>query len=40
MQPGSADPMAERMLILALDAASHITATEAWIDGGQSLLHG
>jgi hypothetical protein len=31
--------MAEQVLFLALDAGSHITATEAWIDGGRSRLH-
>jgi hypothetical protein len=28
------------MLFLASDAARHITGTEVWIDGAQSLLRG
>jgi NAD(P)-dependent dehydrogenase (short-subunit alcohol dehydrogenase family) len=37
---GSAEQVAELVLFLALDASSHITGTEIWIDGGQSLLQG
>lgn len=39
-KPGSADQVAQLVLFLASDAASHITGTEVWIDGGQSLLQG
>lgn len=38
--PGQAEQVAELVLFLASDAASHITGTEVWIDGGQSLLQG
>jgi NAD(P)-dependent dehydrogenase (short-subunit alcohol dehydrogenase family) len=38
--PGSSEQVAELVLFLASDAASHITGTEMWIDGGQSLLQG
>jgi NAD(P)-dependent dehydrogenase (short-subunit alcohol dehydrogenase family) len=39
-QPGSAPEVAELVLFLASDASRHITGTEIWIDGGQSLLQG
>jgi NAD(P)-dependent dehydrogenase (short-subunit alcohol dehydrogenase family) len=39
-QPGSAEQVAQLVLFLASDAANHITGTEIWIDGGQSLLQG
>ena len=39
-QPGTSEQVAELMLFLASDSASHITGTEIWIDGGQSLLQG
>jgi NAD(P)-dependent dehydrogenase (short-subunit alcohol dehydrogenase family) len=39
-QPASAGQVAELVLFLASDASSHITGTEIWIDGGQSLLQG
>jgi NAD(P)-dependent dehydrogenase (short-subunit alcohol dehydrogenase family) len=39
-QPGTSDQVAELVCFLASDAASHITGTEIWIDGGQSLLIG
>lgn len=39
-RPGSSDQVAELVLFLASDASSHITGTEVWIDGGQSLLKG
>lgn len=39
-QPGSAEQVADLVLFLASDASSHITGTEVWIDGGQSLLQG
>jgi NAD(P)-dependent dehydrogenase (short-subunit alcohol dehydrogenase family) len=38
--PGTAAQVAELVLFLASDASSHITGTEIWIDGGQSLLQG
>jgi len=37
-QPGSAEQVAELVLFLVSDASTHITGTEIWIDGGQSLL--
>lgn len=39
-QPGTSDQVAELVCFLASDAAGHITGTEIWIDGGQSLLVG
>ena len=39
-QPGSARQVAELVGFLASDAASHISGTEVWIDGAQSLLQG
>jgi NAD(P)-dependent dehydrogenase (short-subunit alcohol dehydrogenase family) len=39
-QPAQPEQIAELVLFLASDAASHITGTEVWIDGGQSLLQG
>ena len=38
--PGTAEQVAELVLFLVSDAASHITGTEMWIDGAQSLLVG
>jgi NAD(P)-dependent dehydrogenase (short-subunit alcohol dehydrogenase family) len=38
--PGSAEDVAELVAFLVSDAAKHITGTEMWIDGGQSLLQG
>ncbi len=38
--PGSSAQVADLVAFLASDAASHITGTEVWIDGGQSLLAG
>ncbi|MCB0196664.1 MAG: SDR family oxidoreductase [Anaerolineae bacterium] len=38
--PGKPEQVAELVFFLASDAASHITGTEMWIDGGQSLLQG
>jgi NAD(P)-dependent dehydrogenase (short-subunit alcohol dehydrogenase family) len=35
---GTAEEVAEAVLFLASDRASHITGTPIWIDGGQSLL--
>ena len=39
-QPGSAEQVAQLVLFLASDASSHITGTEIWIDGAESLLRG
>ncbi len=39
-QPGKSEQVAQLVLFLASDAASHITGTEVWIDGAQSLLQG
>jgi NAD(P)-dependent dehydrogenase (short-subunit alcohol dehydrogenase family) len=39
-RPASGEQVAELVLFLASDRASHITGTEVWIDGGQSLLKG
>lgn len=37
---GTSEQVAQLVLFLASDAASHITGTEMWIDGGESLLKG
>jgi NAD(P)-dependent dehydrogenase (short-subunit alcohol dehydrogenase family) len=37
---GSAEQVAQLVLFLASDASSHISGTEIWIDGAQSLLQG
>jgi NAD(P)-dependent dehydrogenase (short-subunit alcohol dehydrogenase family) len=39
-KPGKSEQVAELMLFLATHASSHITGTEIWIDGGESLLQG
>jgi NAD(P)-dependent dehydrogenase (short-subunit alcohol dehydrogenase family) len=39
-RPGTAKQVAELVLFLASDASSHITGTEVFIDGAQSLLQG
>lgn len=39
-KPGSSRQVAQLVLFLASDASSHITGTEVWIDGAQSLLQG
>src|SRR5689334_11525531 len=36
-RPGTADQVAQLVLFLASDASSHITGTEIWIDGAESL---
>jgi NAD(P)-dependent dehydrogenase (short-subunit alcohol dehydrogenase family) len=38
--PGTAAQVAELALFLASDASAHVTGSEVWIDGGQSLMHG
>jgi NAD(P)-dependent dehydrogenase (short-subunit alcohol dehydrogenase family) len=39
-KPGSAQQVGELIAFLASDGASHISGTEIWIDGAQSLLEG
>jgi len=39
-RPGAAEQVARLVLFLASDAADHITGTEVWIDGAESLLKG
>jgi NAD(P)-dependent dehydrogenase (short-subunit alcohol dehydrogenase family) len=39
-QPGTSQQVAQLVLFLASDASSHISGTEIWIDGAQSLLQG
>ena len=39
-KPGTSEQVAQLVLFLASDASSHITGTEVWIDGAQSLLQG
>lgn len=39
-QPADPEKVAQLILFLAGDASDHITGTEMWIDGGQSLLQG
>jgi NAD(P)-dependent dehydrogenase (short-subunit alcohol dehydrogenase family) len=39
-EPGTAEQVAQLVLFLASDASSHITGTEIWIDGAESLLRG
>jgi NAD(P)-dependent dehydrogenase (short-subunit alcohol dehydrogenase family) len=39
-QVGAPEEVAQLMLFLASEAARHITGTEIWIDGGESLLMG
>ncbi|HMI87191.1 MAG TPA: SDR family NAD(P)-dependent oxidoreductase [Polyangiaceae bacterium] len=39
-KPGSAEQVAELVLFLASDRSSHISGTEVWIDGAQSLVEG
>lgn len=39
-QAGKAEQVASTLLFLASDEASHLTGTEVWVDGGQSLLQG
>jgi NAD(P)-dependent dehydrogenase (short-subunit alcohol dehydrogenase family) len=39
-QPGTSEQVADLIYFLCSNASSHITGTEMWIDGGQSLLQG
>jgi NAD(P)-dependent dehydrogenase (short-subunit alcohol dehydrogenase family) len=39
-KPGKAEDVGELVLFLASDASKHITGTEIWIDGAESLLQG
>lgn len=39
-KPGTSEQVAQLVLFLASDASSHITGTEVYIDGAQSLLQG
>jgi NAD(P)-dependent dehydrogenase (short-subunit alcohol dehydrogenase family) len=37
-KPGSSEDVAQVVLFLASDAAVHVTGTEMWVDGGESLI--
>lgn len=37
-KPGTSQEVAQLVLFLASDASRHVTGTEVWIDGGESLL--
>ncbi|MBE0688871.1 MAG: SDR family oxidoreductase [Anaerolineae bacterium] len=39
-EPGTSEQVAQLVFFLASDQSSHITGTEIWIDGAQSLLRG
>ncbi len=39
-KPGTSEQVAQLVLFLATDASSHISGTEMWIDGTESLLKG
>ena len=39
-KPATAEQVAQLVLFLVSDAASQITGTEVWIDGGSSLVQG
>lgn len=39
-KPGTSEQVAQLVLFLASEASSHITGTEIWIDGAESLLKG
>jgi NAD(P)-dependent dehydrogenase (short-subunit alcohol dehydrogenase family) len=38
--PGTAEQVGDVVLFLASDLSSHVTGTEIWVDGAQSLLQG
>ena len=38
--PGTAEQVADLVLLLAYDRAGHITGTEVYVDAGESLLEG
>ncbi len=38
--PGTPEQVAEAVMFLASDRASHVNGTELWVDGGQSLVQG
>lgn len=39
-RPGTSEQVGQLILFLASDASSHITGTEMWIDGAESLVQG
>jgi NAD(P)-dependent dehydrogenase (short-subunit alcohol dehydrogenase family) len=39
-KPGSSEQVAQVVLFLASDASSHVTGTEMWVDGAESLTQG
>lgn len=39
-EPGTAEQVARVVLFLASDASSHVSGTEMWVDGAESLLGG
>ncbi len=39
-KPGKAEQVAELVLFLCSERSNHITGTEVWVDGGQSLVEG
>lgn len=39
-KPGKSEDVAQLVLFLASDASKHISGTEIWIDGTESLLQG
>jgi NAD(P)-dependent dehydrogenase (short-subunit alcohol dehydrogenase family) len=39
-RPGTSEQVARLVLFLASDSSDHITGTEIWIDGGESLIEG